>query len=322
MFDPIVTSETAHNMHGVDGRMFGRTVAPNSAPGCFQIQKFGASRPAPASLGYPKGSTIHVNVRFDDDCHNGHNTFAIGGEVYGPRAEAVRKRGHTPEPIACGCIHDDIAAAFPELAHLIKWHLTSSDGPMHYVANAVYLAGDRDHNGKRAGDVATTARAIKFGDNPIKHHLKPAFWRFLRDHSPLAGGVAYDFEILQIDHKERGKPGAYQFGPKFTFGGYGSEWHHCPFETEAEALDFLHALNNCSPKFVEIPTSYSDGKARDLEAARRVAVWPEATDEELSAEPEELRAKLAARLPDLLARFRADIEAAGFMWEAPARSED
>lgn len=39
-----------------------------------------------------------------------------------------------------GCIHDEVAKHFPELAHLIKWHLSSTDGPMHYVANTVYWA--------------------------------------------------------------------------------------------------------------------------------------------------------------------------------------
>lgn len=57
-----------------------------------------------------------------------------------------------------------------------------------------------------------------------------------------------------------------------------------------------------------------EGKERDLDAARRVAVWPDATDAELMQEPEELRAALVARLPGLIAAMRADIEAAGFVW--------
>jgi hypothetical protein len=40
---------------------------------------------------------------------------------------------------AFGCIHEDIARAFPELAELIKWHLVSLNGePLHYIANAKY----------------------------------------------------------------------------------------------------------------------------------------------------------------------------------------
>ncbi len=90
--------------------------------------------------------TLIAEVRYDDDCGNGHNTFAITGERY-------EKHRHSGEPstkhnsgatlwlCSCGCLHDDIAERFPELATLIKWHLCSSDGPMHYVANSQYWAG-------------------------------------------------------------------------------------------------------------------------------------------------------------------------------------
>lgn len=57
-----------------------------------------------------------------------------------------------------------------------------------------------------------------------------------------------------------------------------------------------------------------EGKARDLDAARRCAIWPEATDAELSVEPEELKAALLARLPSLLAEFRAAVESLGFVF--------
>ena len=84
---------------------------------------------------------IRAFVRFDDSCNNGHNSFAITGEIF------VRGRMDS-----CGCLHDEIAARFPELAHLIKWHLTDSTGPMHYIANTVYHAGDIDHHGLRKGE--------------------------------------------------------------------------------------------------------------------------------------------------------------------------
>jgi len=42
---------------------------------------------------------------------------------------------------SCGCLHDETAEYIPEFAPLIRWHLTSTDGPMHYMANAIYHAG-------------------------------------------------------------------------------------------------------------------------------------------------------------------------------------
>ena len=71
----------------------------------------------------PNGAHITATVRFDDQCGNGHNTFSITGSTTDGQG---------------GCIHDLVAVHFPELPPFIKWHLTNTDGPMHYVANTVY----------------------------------------------------------------------------------------------------------------------------------------------------------------------------------------
>lgn len=128
-----------------------------------------------------------VQVRFDDECGNGHNTFSITADIRGRNIDMG------------GCLHDEIRENFPELAHLIRWHLVSTDGPMHYIANTTYLASLTDWKG--------------------------------------------------------------------------------------------------------------DSKAPDLEAARRTAIWPDAT-------PAQLRSKsaLTARLDGLLSEFRATVELAGFNW--------
>lgn len=140
---------------------------------------------------------IEATVRHDDRCKNGHNSFSITGEV----VDGSRRRQ------AFGCIHEEIAEHFPELRHLIKWHLCSTDGPLHYIANTVFHAGDRDHWGR--------------------------------------------------------------------------------------------------PK----------QKERDLDAARRSAIWPDATDDQLCSSKEMLTALLEARLPALLEEFRRDVEAFGFTYE-------
>lgn len=104
-----------------------------------------------------KPETIIAHVRHDDECGNGHNTFSITGEIYTtdrqPGETTVTHR--TGKTLWCnggGCIHDEIAKHFPELAPLIKWHLTSTDGPLHYIANTVYHASDRDHRGLLKGE--------------------------------------------------------------------------------------------------------------------------------------------------------------------------
>ena len=70
-----------------------------------------------------------INIRYDDQCGNKHNSFSITADMYRDHREW-----------GGGCIHDDIKKYAPELAYLIKWHLVSSNGPMHYVGRTTYHA--------------------------------------------------------------------------------------------------------------------------------------------------------------------------------------
>ncbi len=92
-----------------------------------------------------KGELICVEVRFDDRCGNGHNSFAITGEIYGRKripneTEAKNAQGKTVWLHTGGCIHDKIENEFPELAHLVKWHGCTSKGPLYYLENTIYHA--------------------------------------------------------------------------------------------------------------------------------------------------------------------------------------
>ena len=256
---------------------------------------------------------LQVEIRFDDSCKNGHQTFAItatGWELRGPRW--VESFG--------GCCHEEIARRFPELQPLIKWHLVSTDGPMHYLANTTYQAGNRDYNGRLAGEPCQWKEGVVFDKVPIVHELSSKLSKFLQEHSPLVRAQAFDFEVIRMDHGDRGQQGKYQYNPKFTFGGFAKAWHECPFDTEEEAMNFLYALSMCNPQFVKVPTAYSEGKARELDHARSSAVWPEATDEELSVSKDELIVKLKARLPALMADFEdAMTKNCGFIYEASTK---
>jgi hypothetical protein len=245
---------------------------------------------------------ITAEVQYDDECGNGHNTFAITGVIH-----LCDVRGNPVRWDSAGCLHEDIAKHIPELAPFIKWHLFDSTGPMHYIANVLYLAGNRDCYGKAAGEPSSFETAIQFADFPIK-------WRS-RDHAFMkwmetAEGA--DFEVIRIDH-EKSAGESYNYGPKYTLGGAPDKWYQCPFDTAGEALEFLAAMR-LGYKVVKTPSAFSTGKARELDLARSAAVWPDATDEELSVPPEELKAKLEARLPGLLAEFRAAVESLGFVY--------
>lgn len=196
----------------------------------------------------PRGQErLSVELRFDDSCKNGHETFSITATHYIGRDE-----------VGGGCLHSLIAERMPALAPLIKWHLCSTDGPMHYIGNTLYLAGDRDCWGLRKGE----QRQIRNG------RTGELCW-----HRPRAGGEYFD-------------------GPKPPEDFVALKW--------------------------EPLMQTGEGKDRELDAARRVAIWPDAPDEILTAERDVLENALRDRLPALLRDFKAAMLACGFEWSSHA----
>lgn len=195
---------------------------------------------------------IVAEVRYDDRCGNGHNTFSITGSLYTPdRSPGEPTVDHERSSRKLwlnggGCIHDEIAKWFPELAPLIKWHLCSSDGPMHYPANALYHA--------------------------LEHGPTHAWVYYTGQSDPLEIGERKErligYEKAEVARKAEGQP------------GYRVQW---------------------DDKTV---------KTRNLDHARSSAIWPEATDAELTAP--DLKERLAERLPALMVEFQAAVESLGF----------
>lgn len=258
-------AEHEQTINGVPGRMFARHVR-DAALGTFTSQTWKASR---EYREHGEQLRMTVELRFDDCCGNGHNDFAITCDI---RVKNARGKW---EDHSGGAAHEEIARVFPELAPLIKWHLTGTDGPMHYLANAVFLAGDRDCWGLRAGEKR---------QNVTRNGL--LMWELVAD--------IHDGTMLRSADKYIGET---------TVPLY--------------ALDTLYSGDAppATPVLRWQPSyKVGEGKARELDAARRAAVWPDATDAQLCAD--DLKEQLAARLPALLAQFRADMESCGFAWSA------
>jgi uncharacterized protein Usg len=196
---------------------------------------------------------IKVRIRHDDQCGNGHNTFSITGDI-----DEQLRNGRWRE-YSGGCIHDEIANHFPELQPFIKWHLTSTDGPMHYVANTTYLAGDTDYNGLREGE----KRQLRNG---------------------RTGLPVWEAVVLDGNGEARTVPGFSWFDA----------------ETAPEADGDIQ----WRPVWIE-----GEGKEPELEAARRTAIWPDATLEQLRD-----KKALEARLPALMKEFRAAVESLGLVY--------
>jgi len=242
---------TAHTITTVPGTIARDNPQPQPDGRALHITQVWTSE-ARKIRDYGPGARMVVKIRFDDQCKNGHQTFAITADV-----ENNESRRHG-DIAAGGCLHDDIEKVFPELAPLIRWHLCSTDGPMHYRANTIYLAGDRDYNGLRAG------------------------------------------ESRQIRNGKTGLPCWILDGPRTQY----QNAEQCP--DEVVTLRWQPLLQ------------HGKGKSRQLGAARNTAIWPDATDAQLCLPPDELGALLDARLPALLAEFRATMDSIGMAWEPPA----
>ncbi len=204
---------------------------------------------------------IIVNIRYDDECGNGHNSFAITADI----KEKVGKywREHSG-----GCCHDEIAKRFPEFNHLIKWHLFDSEGPMHYLANTLYLASDKDCHGLKAGEFSSFVYEVQAKDEVL-----------------FTSKIFYSFR----------------------------NWLHRD-EAKQQAETFSQNIKpELNPKIVQVGSgSPSVGKKRKFDAARSCAVWPDATDEQLT-DPN-LEQLLKDRLSGLVTEFKAVVESLGFVY--------
>lgn len=145
-------------------------------------------------------------------------------------------------------MHDEIREHFPELAPFIKWHLMSTDEPLHYVANTVYHA---DEHGPTHAWVYFTGRSDPLGVGEAKERLV---------------GYVKAGEAKKAEGKE----------------GYRVQWDE------------------------------KTAKVRNLDHARNSAVWPEATDEELTAPG--LKERLIDRQAALMDEFRQAVESLGFTY--------
>lgn len=246
-----------------------------------------------------KKCLMTVTIRYDDECGNGHNTFAITGVI---KQLDKRLQDNT---LCCGCIHNAIEKYFPEFKHLIKWHLYNSDGPMYYLENTLYLASDSADSKYKVGEPNRWKKVLVFNDSYITHKFPKEFIEFLENKKDKT------YHIVEVEHK---KGSDYNYKPKYTFEGFECQWYQCPFDDKQTAEEYQKELTEKQWEIKTIVTGYQEAKLRDFAAARRSAIWPDATDEQLSLPREELKKLLIKRLPRLMKEFKKDIEALGFIY--------
>lgn len=238
---------------------------------------------------------VKIKIRWDDECGNGHNTFAITGtqwewgEKYSPSG---RKIGIGWAEGSSGCIHEIIERVFPEFAHLIKWHHMNADGPWGYLANTRYHAWDLNCWGRRVGDI----KGISF---PVYD------WGTYKSSVGPDSGKVVEYQRYKEGHIHfKGQSGVY-LADATKDVVHALIVQHCTQAKEKDETCIKYFW--CGPWWT---FDYEkEGKPADLEAARHSAIWPEATLEQLR-DPEQL----TARLPALMEVFKKDIEELGFQF--------
>ena len=234
---------------------------------------------------------IIVKIRYDDECSNGHNTFTITADTY--KRSGRRESAY----LAGGCCHDEIIKHFPELKRAIDFHLTSSDGPLHYVANAMYHAKEVKPN--------TVPRfydhRLMFFDCPFTFKLNKRLKAFIDSYT-----FGDNIEVVALTHPRNHIKGEYQYSDNYTFKGLELDWYKSLFTERREAEEMAQAIMSMPFTIEQFVSSYQDEKIPDLEAARNCAIWNDAELEDFTEE------KLNARLPVLMQEFKQIVESFGF----------
>ena len=219
---------------------------------------------------YGEKCDLVIDIRYDDECGNEHNTFAITGSLYkaGRRSDSAHLAG--------GCIPEIIEKHAPEFALFIKWHGTTSKGPLYYIENTLYHTRGTDYNGLKKGEYGS-------------------FIKIITVETLKKGGRTEIYKTGTIYLNKQNNPNLAKSNDK----------------EEAKLVDFMASVKpELSPKIEMIDCEYSksEGKEIDLKAARSCAIWPEAKLEDFTKEA------LEARLPSLLKEFKEAMEELDFIF--------
>jgi hypothetical protein len=239
---------------------------------------------------------FEINIRFNDECKNGKNEFAITADVY--KNNGTKNKPKKGSSLKGGCIHDDIARIAPEFKKFLKWHLFSEKGPMYYIENTLYFVSGKDAFGRKAGEPSDWGYFIKFKGFPIRQKISKGFAEALEK---IRNEEKKNIKIVEVEGTDK----KYK---DYTFSCYPCSYCACPFSSYRKAEEVLKAIQNFDFDIISEPISFSKGKEIDLDAARRAAYWLDATDEELTQPPEKLKEALLARLPALIDDFLKDME--------------
>ena len=140
--------------------------------------------------------------------------YSITGTI-----EKMDKRFRDPI-VTCGAIHEHILKHFPELAALVKVHLSEADGmPMHCEANARYWAGFSTFSDGRpmsprdsfvGFEIETDANGLEWSPKILASHLQTDEQTARNARKGLAMGLPWyritnDLGLIELWNKQASK---------------------------------------------------------------------------------------------------------------------
>lgn len=140
----------------------------------------------PVEGGYEK---IVATVRYDE-CGNGHNTLSVTADIW-----RCTKNGHPigRDSVSCGCNHDAVLLHFPELRDAVEFHLCSTDGPLHYIANTVYHAREKNYDAARASAIWPDSPDENFWDPYLDCVLKARLPRLMQKFRGVVESLGFTY---------------------------------------------------------------------------------------------------------------------------------
>lgn len=115
----------------------------------FTTLQFTREKFIPNIVGHGMRGIVEVRARLDTTINAAtkeNHYFAVTGAIYNATVKGTRDRRYN-DCVSCGCIHNQVIQAFPQLQPLVNAHLDCiyTGEPMHSVANGYYfMFGPKD----------------------------------------------------------------------------------------------------------------------------------------------------------------------------------
>lgn len=205
-------------------------------------------------------------------------------------------------PISEGPARRLVEKFWPEHVHALSYHGCSLTGPLHYIESTVFLAGARDCHGWVAGE------------HRVHRETGLPLWIVSSKGIHQVVASLEQPEPLVLNYEPQRVKKAMTWGPNkgIPVGEkQRDEKGNHLWDIPERAFPTVRSIEQPKPLVYEFKPYLGVGKEREFDSARAHAIWPDATNKELSVDAETLKQALNARLPKVLTELKKVVESFG-----------